>query len=73
MAEEPDESAVLKRAMAIATAPAKQILMNGFMLYMIGSGMNMFAIFAVFYIVSNPVRAILNVNQGEAECLKLLT
>lgn len=51
-----------KKAMDIAKSPASGLLMKAFMLYMVGSSINIFTIFAVFTAVTQPVGAIVAAN-----------
>uniref|UniRef100_A0A7S1YWL0 ER membrane protein complex subunit 4 n=1 Tax=Trieres chinensis TaxID=1514140 RepID=A0A7S1YWL0_TRICV len=50
------------KAMSIATSPGKQILMNGFMMYMSGKTLNIFSISITSMAVMNPIMSILSVN-----------
>lgn len=47
------------RAMAIATGPGKQILMNSFMLYMSGKTLNIFSISITSMALLTPIKSIL--------------
>mmetsp|Transcript_36397 Transcript_36397/g.97245 ORF Transcript_36397/g.97245 Transcript_36397/m.97245 type:complete len:176 (-) Transcript_36397:161-688(-) len=51
-------------AMNIATGPGKQIMMNGFMMYMSGSQINIFSIMITAMGLWNPINAIVNVNKA---------
>uniref|UniRef100_A0A7S0GI69 ER membrane protein complex subunit 4 n=2 Tax=Proboscia inermis TaxID=420281 RepID=A0A7S0GI69_9STRA len=48
------------KAMAIATAPGKQIMMNGFMMYMSGKSLNLFSISITSMALLSPLKAIFN-------------
>jgi len=50
-------------AMAIATKPGQQILMNAFMMYMSGSQLNIFSINITSSAVLGPLASILNLEQ----------
>lgn len=47
-----------KKAWEIAKSPGKNILMTGFMLWMIGSSINIFTMVFTFYALYNPLKAI---------------
>lgn len=55
----------IQRAMEIAVGPGKNVLMNGFMMYMSGASINMISIMITFMGIMNPVKAIVNVHGGE--------
>lgn len=55
----------MQRAMEIAVGPGKNVLMNGFMMYMSGASINMISIMITFMGIMNPVKAIVNVHGGE--------
>mmetsp|Transcript_6795 Transcript_6795/g.9991 ORF Transcript_6795/g.9991 Transcript_6795/m.9991 type:complete len:188 (-) Transcript_6795:536-1099(-) len=46
------------RAMSVATSPGKQILMNGFMMYMSGKTLNIFSISVTSMALMNPLKSI---------------
>jgi hypothetical protein len=46
------------KAMAIATSPFKQMVMNGFMLYMSGSTLNVFSISILSMAIMTPLRGV---------------
>mmetsp|Transcript_133 Transcript_133/g.307 ORF Transcript_133/g.307 Transcript_133/m.307 type:complete len:196 (+) Transcript_133:141-728(+) len=48
------------KAMSIAMGPAKQIAMNGFMMWMSGKNLNIFSISITSMAIMNPVKGILN-------------
>eukprot|EP01111_Echinosteliopsis_oligospora_P009679 TRINITY_DN2875_c0_g1_i1.p1 TRINITY_DN2875_c0_g1~~TRINITY_DN2875_c0_g1_i1.p1 ORF type:complete len:173 (+),score=45.52 TRINITY_DN2875_c0_g1_i1:24-521(+) len=61
--EAPDLSGLkMKKAWDMATAPGKGIFMQGFMLWMAGSGVNIFTIMMVGYAMINPLKAIFSTN-----------
>ena len=45
--------------------PGKSLLMNGFMMYMSGAGINMISIMITFMGIMNPVKAIVNIPGSE--------
>ena len=49
-------------AMAMATSPGKSILMNGFMMYMSGSTLNMWSLNVTGMSILTPVKSILGMN-----------
>jgi len=51
-----------KKAWEVAKGPGKSILMTVFMLWMAGSGVNIFSIMITLYAIINPVKAILGTN-----------
>ena len=51
----------VSKAMAIATSPFKQMLMNGFMLYMSGSTLNVFSISIMSMAIMTPLRGIFGI------------
>jgi hypothetical protein len=51
------------KAMAIATSPGKQILMNAFMMYMSGGNLNIFSISITTMAVLTPIKSILGIQQ----------
>ncbi|KAF2237018.1 hypothetical protein EV356DRAFT_512292 [Viridothelium virens] len=52
----------LKKAWELAIAPAKQLPMNGIMMYMSGNSLQIFSIMMVWMLFKNPINAILNIN-----------
>jgi hypothetical protein len=50
--------------MAIGTAPLKNIGMTAFMLYMFGSGIQIFSIMMLGMAFWNPLKSLLNTRQG---------
>jgi len=52
------------KAMSIATSPAKQMLMNGFMMYMAGKNLNIFSISITSMAVMNPTKSIVGLNHA---------
>jgi len=52
----------LKKAWEVAKGPGKSIFMTAFMLWMAGSGVNIFSIMITLYAIMNPVKAILGTN-----------
>ncbi|KAL9090468.1 MAG: hypothetical protein Q9165_005229 [Trypethelium subeluteriae] len=52
----------LKKAWELAIAPAKQLPMNGIMMYMSGNSLQIFSIMMVWMLFKNPVNAILNIS-----------
>ncbi|GAB7362939.1 hypothetical protein MBLNU230_g3236t2 [Neophaeotheca triangularis] len=59
-AEEMDQLK-LKKAWEVAIAPAKQLPMNAFGMYMTGNSLQIFSIFMVFTLFKGPVQALLNI------------
>lgn len=55
-----------KRAWDVALAPAKQIPMQGFMLYMSGSGVQIFSMMVVGMLLTNPIKAIMTITNAFA-------
>eukprot|EP00638_Chattonella_subsalsa_P008618 CAMPEP_0117758186 /NCGR_PEP_ID=MMETSP0947-20121206/15217_1 /TAXON_ID=44440 /ORGANISM="Chattonella subsalsa, Strain CCMP2191" /LENGTH=154 /DNA_ID=CAMNT_0005578303 /DNA_START=50 /DNA_END=511 /DNA_ORIENTATION=- len=53
----------MKRAQEMAMAPLKNIAMQGFMMWMSGSQINIFSIMITGMAFMNPIKAILGVNQ----------
>ncbi|EKG15726.1 hypothetical protein MPH_07161 [Macrophomina phaseolina MS6] len=53
----------LKKAWELAIAPAKQLPMNAFGMYMTGNSLQIFSIFMVFTLFKNPINAVLNINR----------
>ncbi|KAF2070509.1 hypothetical protein CYY_008175 [Polysphondylium violaceum] len=51
-----------KKGWELAKSPAKNILMTGFFLWMIGNGINIFTMPVIIYAVINPIKAIFQVN-----------
>ncbi len=51
------------RAMALATKPGQQILMNAFMMYMSGKHLNIFSISITTMAIISPLQAILSVDK----------
>ena len=52
----------LKKAWELAIAPAKQLPMNGVMMYMSGNSLQIFSIMMVWMLFKNPITALLNIN-----------
>ncbi|KAI9732558.1 MAG: hypothetical protein M1834_003893 [Cirrosporium novae-zelandiae] len=61
-AEETD-TLKLKKSWELAIAPAKQLPMNGIMMYMSGNGLQIFSIMMVFMLFKNPIQGLINTNQ----------
>ncbi|PWN88402.1 DUF1077-domain-containing protein [Acaromyces ingoldii] len=55
-----------KRAWDVAIAPAKSLPMNGFMLYMSGSGVQIFSMMAVGMLLTGPIKGIVSIQQSFA-------
>lgn len=55
-----------KRAWDVAFAPAKSVPMNAFMLYMSGSGVQIFSMMVVGMLLTNPIKAIMTTNACES-------
>eukprot|EP00742_Colponemidia_sp_Colp-10_P002096 GILJ01002238.1.p1 GENE.GILJ01002238.1~~GILJ01002238.1.p1 ORF type:complete len:173 (-),score=21.31 GILJ01002238.1:86-604(-) len=55
-----------KKAWETATAPGKSFFMTLFMLWMSGSGVNIFSMMMTFMAMMNPVKALLNVSSAFA-------
>jgi len=49
-----------KRMMAIGSAPGKQLMMTGFMLWMSGNQLNIFSIMMTSMAIMNPVRSLMS-------------
>ena len=49
--------------MGIATGPGKQIMMNGFMMYMSGNTLNIFSISITSMAIMTPIQSIFGVNK----------
>jgi hypothetical protein len=58
-----------KRAMDIAKAPFSGLFMKAFMLYMVGSSIHVFTIFAVGTAVWQPIKAIIDTHAGDVSLL----
>eukprot|EP00744_Colponema_vietnamica_P015937 GILI01022350.1.p1 GENE.GILI01022350.1~~GILI01022350.1.p1 ORF type:complete len:186 (+),score=32.74 GILI01022350.1:54-560(+) len=54
----------IKKCWETATAPAKNIFMNVFMLWMAGSSVHIFSIMIVFMTMMTPLKAVLSVNSA---------
>mmetsp|Transcript_21697 Transcript_21697/g.28080 ORF Transcript_21697/g.28080 Transcript_21697/m.28080 type:complete len:177 (-) Transcript_21697:1074-1604(-) len=52
-----------RRALDVALAPGKNIFMQGFMMYMSGSSINIFSIMITGMAFLNPIKAIFNINE----------
>uniref|UniRef100_A0A7S2H7B0 ER membrane protein complex subunit 4 n=1 Tax=Helicotheca tamesis TaxID=374047 RepID=A0A7S2H7B0_9STRA len=50
------------KAMSVATSPGKQMLMNGFMMYMSGKNLNIFSISITSMALMNPLKSIFTMN-----------
>lgn len=53
-----------RRALDVALAPGKNILMQGFMMWMSGSYINIFSIMITAMAFINPIKAIINVDDA---------
>ena len=53
----------IKKAWELALAPAKQLPMNAFGMYMSGNSLQIFSIMMVFMLVKGPFEAVLNIQQ----------
>jgi ER membrane protein complex subunit 4 len=53
----------LKKAWELAIAPAKQLPMNAFGMYMTGNSLQIFSIMMVFMLFKGPIQAVLNIQQ----------
>ncbi|KAJ8599632.1 hypothetical protein CTAYLR_005393 [Chrysophaeum taylorii] len=53
-----------RRAMDVAIAPGKNILMQGFMMWMSGSSINIFSIMITGMAFMNPIKAIVNIDDA---------
>lgn len=51
----------LKKAWEVAIAPAKQLPMNAFGMYMSGNSLQIFSIMMVFMLFKGPIQALLNI------------
>lgn len=49
-----------KKAWEVALAPVKQLPMTGFMMYMSGSGLQIFSIMMVFMAFKNPIMGLMS-------------
>lgn len=63
-----------QKAWELATAPAKQVPMQAFMMYMSGSGIQIFSIMSVWFLLKQAVAGAMGVQQGAAgpRCLTSL-
>lgn len=52
----------LKKAWEIALAPAKQLPMNAFGMYMTGNSLQIFSIMMVFMLFKGPITALMSIN-----------
>lgn len=59
------ESLKQKKAWDVAIGPAKSVPMNAFMLYMSGSGVQIFSMMVVGMLLTNPLKSILSIKSGE--------
>lgn len=59
----------LKKAWELAIAPAKQLPMNAFGMYMTGNSLQIFSIMMVFMLFKAPIQALMNV-QGTFQRLE---
>ena len=57
------ESLKEKKSWEIANSPSKQILMQGFLLYVSGNQINIFPIIITFMTIFNPLKAIFSTNE----------
>lgn len=53
-----------QKAWELATAPAKQVPMQAFMMYMSGSGIQIFSIMSVWFLLKQAVAGAMGVQQG---------
>eukprot|EP01133_Synstelium_polycarpum_P013445 gene13445-15847_t len=69
-----------RKGWELAKSPAKNIMMTGFFLWMIGGGINIFTMPVIIYSVINPIKAIIQTNnvfirfndlKGEATRMKI--
>ncbi|UZJ51753.1 hypothetical protein CBS101457_001073 [Exobasidium rhododendri] len=60
------ESLKQKKAWDVAMAPAKSVPMNAFMLYMSGTGVQIFSMMVVGMLLTNPIKAILSIKSAFA-------
>jgi hypothetical protein len=65
------ESLKQKKAWDVAIAPAKSVPMNAFMLYMSGSGVQIFSMMVVGMLLTGPIKAMLSIKQGEYRTLSI--
>lgn len=67
VAQQRTDPAALKMAKAweLAYSPAKSLPMNAIMLYMSGSGVQIFSMMAVGMLITGPLRGISTMNSGE--------
>nr|SVE93958.1 EOG090X0GNX [Scapholeberis mucronata] len=61
--KETDSSLLIKRSWDVALQPLKQVPMNLFMMYMVGSSISIFPIMMVGMMFVRPIRALFSVNQ----------
>ncbi|KAL7413235.1 putative endoplasmic reticulum protein [Mrakia frigida] len=54
----------MKRAWDFAISPAKSLPMQAFMLYMSGSGVQIFSMGTVFMLLSNPIKGVLGIQKA---------
>ncbi|KAG2228162.1 hypothetical protein INT45_009208 [Circinella minor] len=59
-----DTALKIRRAWDVAWGPAKSIPMNGFMLYMTGSNVQIFSVMITAMLFFNPAKAIMSLNQN---------
>jgi hypothetical protein len=62
---EKQQELVYNSAMAVATAPGKQLLMTAFMLWMSGNSLQIFSIMMLFMALSQPLQKIFTVGKGK--------
>nr|SVE92730.1 EOG090X0GNX [Megafenestra aurita] len=62
-AKESDSSLLIKRSWDVALQPLKQVPMNLFMMYMVGSSISIFPIMMVGMMFVRPIRALFSMNQ----------
>nr|SVE74521.1 EOG090X0GNX [Daphnia barbata] len=62
-ARESDSSLLIKRSWDVALQPLKQVPMNLFMMYMVGSSISIFPIMMVGMMFVRPIRALFSMNQ----------
>lgn len=53
----------LKKAWEVALAPAKQLPMNAFGMYMSGNSLQIFSIMMVFMLFKGPIQALMSIQQ----------
>jgi hypothetical protein len=58
--DDPQSTLKLKKAWDVALSPAKSIPMNAFMLWMAGSGIQIFSIMITVMLLFQPIRAMMN-------------